>query len=117
MVARAAGEEEKAPAEAAPSEGSAGGAATETGLEDFDFKNASKVGRCKLDPSLKAPRFQIFMMKKVHSAFNLNPCFLSLRHYTKEQWTAIITGAVSVALAVARRCKLTLDSKAPGFKV
>ena len=31
------------------------------------------VGRCKLDPSLKASRFQTLIVKSPNSAFNLNP--------------------------------------------
>ena len=42
----------------------------------------TKVGRCKLDPSLKAHAFQILIVKRIDGAFNLKPGFLSLRPYT-----------------------------------
>ena len=42
------------------------------------------VGRCKLDPSLKATCFQPLKPESAYSAFNLNPCcFLSLHPYIK----------------------------------
>ena len=34
---------------------------------------SSEVGRCKLDPGLKAPGFQNLIVKKDNSAFNLKP--------------------------------------------
>ena len=39
--------------------------------------------RCRLDPGLKAPPVSNFDCEKDNSAFNLNPGFLSLRHYTR----------------------------------
>ena len=46
-------------------------------------KKDSKVGRCKLDPGLKAPWFQSLIVKSDNSAFNLKPGFLSSHHYSK----------------------------------
>ena len=42
---------------------------------------AALVGRCKLDPSLKATWFQPLTPESAYSAFNLNPCCLSLHSY------------------------------------
>ena len=54
--------------------------------ESMSMKNFSPVGRCKVDPSLKASCFQMLILKKdVTVLFNLNPCcseLSSLRHYT-----------------------------------
>ena len=35
--------------------------------------SSTEVGRCKLDPGLKAPLFETLIVKKDDSAFNLNP--------------------------------------------
>ena len=47
------------------------------------LERGHKAGRCKLDPSLKAPCFQPLNPESACIAFNLNPCCLSLRHYNK----------------------------------
>ena len=44
------------------------------------------VGRCKLDPGLKAPpRFQSLIVKSIYQCFQLEPCFLSLHPYDVEE--------------------------------
>ena len=47
-----------------------------------------KVGRCKLDPSLKVPCFQPLNLRG-RTLFSVRTLFLSLRHYTKDQVRAL----------------------------
>ena len=50
--------------------------------------------RCKLDPGLKAPRFQSLIAERIHGAFNLNPLFSSLRHYIQVPVLPGVSGEV-----------------------
>ena len=53
------------------------------------YQPAAGVGRCKLDPSLKAPCFATLKPESAYNAFNLNLTFESLRPYTGAERRAI----------------------------
>ena len=57
----------------------------EAAIDVFEAEDA-EVGRCKLDPRLKATCFQPLIPESAYGPFNLNPLFSpSLRRYAEEK--------------------------------
>ena len=62
------------------------------------------VRRCKLDPSLKTHPVSNFDGEKDKSAFNLNPGFLSVRHYSSDARDELVSANDAVAVQIAEEC-------------
>ena len=70
----------------------------------------TQVRRRKLDPGFESTRFQSLIAKRIHIAFNSNPCFeLAPLHYTQVRaMLANQAGDLRAArrLFKVRRCRL-----------